>query len=138
MAVVEEEQEDSPLGEYERLDAAVFLSQSLLDVSFIDAQFLSELAISCDLAPGDLLSLTINSFPTLPFISSVSDTANTFAYRAPWTVMDACKGVVACGVVATGLYGQEVVVLDPPFTYSVDGNGQQVGASYEPNEKKAV
>ena len=46
------------------------------------------------------------------------------------------QGVVACGEVATTLSGHEVVVFDPTFVYAVDGNGQEVGARFEPGTKK--
>ena len=86
------------------------------------------------LSTGDLLSLTVHSFPTLPFLSIATGAApgSAHAYRAPWNVADACTGVLASGEVATGLCGQRVLVLDPPFVYAVDANGQQIDAFCEP------
>ena len=121
-------------GGYERLDAAHFLSQSLLDVSFVDMALLDELACACALVPGDLLSLKIGSFPTVPFLPSTQrrlagHLPTALAYRAEWSVTDSCCGVLAQGDVATDLFGQRVLVFEhggPGLVYAAEGNGQAV------------
>jgi hypothetical protein len=119
--------QSAPLGEYERLDAAHFLSQSLLDVSFVDGPLHAELARACGLSAGELLSLTVCSFPTAPYMRSGGVRGVRAAYCAEWRVEDACSGVVLRGHLATDLLGRHVVVCeDGRAVQAVDANGQHV------------
>ena len=53
----------------------------MLDISFVDAELLREISVSCALQPADMLSVKIHSFPT--FCSS---------YRCEWSVTDVATG----------------------------------------------
>ena len=56
--------DDTDIDQFVRVGAAWFLSQTLLDVSFIDDELLHRLQQECAFEPGELISLKIFSFPT--------------------------------------------------------------------------
>ena len=78
-----------PLPELVWFDLGFLLSQTLLDVSFLDQQLLAELQQAFQ--PGELFSFRISSFPTF----------TVWLHRAPWQLLDVGAGLkVASGHVS--------------------------------------
>ena len=78
-----------PLEELVWFDLGFLLSQTLLDVSFLDQQLLAELQQAFQ--PGELFSFRISSFPTF----------TVWPHRAPWQLLDVGAGLkVASGHVS--------------------------------------
>ena len=118
--------------DYRRIGTTLFLGQTMLDISYVDNELLNILRTECDFKKKELLSIHLNSFPTIKPITS--------NYISNWKVIDVGgddsnndnNKIINHGTVETDMYGKKVMlnIFDDDGNYKkqrvFDWNGEVI------------